>query len=468
MKKIFITGTAFMAMFASVPAMAQDNEEMLAQLKAMQAQMASMQKEMNKLKSQLAQNKPQAVKSEKLAKLEKKVEKLAEANTPKAPENDVKVSLIPAPKFETADGAYSFKIGGFAQIDGGIFDDDVRDRPDGTNIRRARLNVSGVLAKDFKYKIENDFAGNASALTDVYLEYAGLNPTTITVGQFKEPFGLETLTSDLFTSFIERSVVNSFSPDRKIGAMVSSSGELKPLGFWTAALGGFGSGTSSTSSTDDEARDITGRITLAPIASKTEVLHFGVAGSHRIPDASSDSFSFSSRAENQMSSSSADLSVNTGTISNVDSVNLLGLEAAGVYGPFSVQGEYVKAMVNRSSGVEPNFDGYYVEASYFLTGESRNYNASTARFERTKPTWSLNPSKGDWGAWQVMARYSNLDLNDKTIHGGELRDTTFGIKWLPNNYTMVTANYIISNTDNFAVTPNDDPKIWLLRTQFDF
>jgi phosphate-selective porin OprO/OprP len=376
--------------------------------------------------------------------------------------------MSPAPKIETADGAYSFKVGGFAQVDAGSFNDDRKDHPDGTNVRRARLSVSGTITHDFNYKIENDFAGNASALTDVYLEYTGLKPVSFTIGQFKEPFGLETLTSDLFTDFVERASTNLFSPDRRIGAMVSANGELVPIGFWTASLGAFGSGTSSTASTDDEARDITGRLTWAPVAGKTEALHFGIAGSHRIPDSATDSFSFASRAENQFSSASSDLSVNTGTITSVDSVNLLGLEAAAVYGPASVQGEFVRAAVNRNTGLEPTFGGYYVEASYFLTGESRNYNAKTARFDRVKPKWPVDFKNGNYGAWQVMARYSDLDLTDKTFRGGELRDTTFGIKWLPNSNVMITANYIISNSDNFAVTPNDDPRIWVLRTQFDF
>lgn len=458
MKRLLLTSTTLITILTSGQASA-DDAAMQKQLETMQKQMESMQREMNKLKEQLARNKAQTAKIEKATN---------EIKAPEVPENDVKITMDPAPKFETADGAYSFKVGGFAQVDAGVFQDDKKDHPDGTNVRRARLNVSGTIAKDFKYKIENDFAGNASALTDVYLEYAGLKPTSITIGQFKEPFGLETLTSDLFVDFAERASTNLFSPDRKIGVMVNSSGKLDPLGAWTAALGGFGSGTSSTTSSDDEARDITGRITYAPIANKTEVIHLGVAGSHRIPDSSTDSFSFSSRAENQLSSAASDLSVNTGTITNVDSVNLLGLEAAGVYGPFSVQGEYVRAAVNRNSGVEPTFGGYYVEASYFLTGESRNYNASSGRFDRVKPKGPLSLSQGGWGAWQIMARYSDLDLNDKTILGGELRDTTLGIKWLPNGYTMITANYIISNSDTHAVTPNDDPHIFLLRTQFDF
>lgn len=465
MKKLLLTSTALFTLSISGQSYADDNAQMMAQLKAMQTQMASMQKEMEKLKSQLAQSKTQTAKVEKIA-AEIKHQKPPESV--KAPENDIKITMSPAPKFETADGAYSFKVGGFAQVDAGVFQDDRKDHPDGTNVRRARLSVSGTIANDFNYKIENDFAGNSSTITDAYLEYAGLKPVSFMVGQFKEPFGLETLTSDLFTDFVERASTNLFSPDRKIGAMVSVNGELAPIGFWTASLGAFGSGTSSTASTDDESRDITGRLTWAPIAGKTEALHFGIAGSHRIPDSATDSFSFASRAENQLSSSSSDLSVNTGTITNVDSVNLLGLEAAAVYGPASVQGEFVRASVNRNTGIEPTFGGYYVEASYFLTGESRNYNAATGRFDRVKPKWPVNFKNGNYGAWQVMARYSNLDLNDKTFHGGELRDTTFGIKWLPNSNIMITANYIMSNSDSFSVTPNDDPKIWILRTQFDF
>lgn len=460
MKRVLLTSTVLIGALAVGPVYAANEDAMMAQLKAMQAQMNRMQQEMNGLREELAKTKAQT----------KLVQKVAEdAKTPKKPESDVKITMVPAPKFETADGAYSFKVGGFGQVDAGVFNDDRRDRPDGTNVRRARLNASGVIAKDFKYKLENDFAGNVSALTDVYLEYAGFEPVSIMVGQFKEPFGLETLTSDLFTTFNERSSPVVFSPDRKIGLALSTYGNQEPIGAWTASVGGFGSGTSSTSSTDDEARDLTGRLTWAPFFGKTEALHFGIAGSHRIPDSSSDSFSFSSRAENQMSSSSADLSVNTGTITSVDDVNLLGLEAAGVYGPFSLQGEYVVADVNRNAGLfGPTFEGYYVEASYFLTGESRNYVAKQGKFDRVAPKWQFSPAENQWGAWQVATRYSDLDLNDGSIHGGQMKNLTFGLRWIPQSNVSLTANYIRVNTDSFSVTANDDPEVWLLRTQFDF
>lgn len=454
--------TALITGLAITPAYA-DDAAVMKQLKAMQAQMNSMQQEMNRLQAELAKSKANA------KAVDKAVEKIKAAEISKKPENDVKISMVPAPKFETADGAYSFKVGGFAQIDAGMFNDDRRDHPDGTNIRRARINASGVIARDFKYKAEYDFAGNATAITDVFLEYAGLDPVSIMVGHFKEPFGLDTLTSDLFTTFIERGLTNAFSPDRRIGVQVSAYGNTAPIGNWTVALGGFGSTPNSTTSTDDEARDITGRLTWAPIAEKAQALHFGVAGSHRIPDAPGDSFTFSSRAENQMSSNTADLAVSTSSISNVEHVDLLGLEAAGVYGPFSLQGEYARASVERRGALyDPTFDGYYVEASYFLTGESRNYSAKQGKFDRVTPKWQFSPSENQWGAWQVATRFSNLDLNDGTVNGGELKDWTIGLRWIPQANVSVTANYIKQNTGRNAVTVNDDPQIWLLRTQFDF
>lgn len=445
MNHVWKAGIFFTLLLTAWPAMAAD-EAVLRELRAMREEMSKLQKEVSVLKTELSQAKARET-------------------------GAVKVSMVPAPKFETSDGEYSFKVGGFAQVDAGVFNDDRRDHPDGVNVRRARLSASGNITKDFKYKIENDFANNGSTLTDVYLEYVGLAPASIMVGQFKEPFGLETLTSDLFTTFIERALPAAFSPDRRIGVAISGYGD-SAIGKWTATGGFFGSATSSPTTTDDEAKDYTARLTLAPFADKGEVLHFGVAGSHRVPDAGADSFRFQSRPETSLTSSTAvggrSLSVDTGTISGVDDVNLVGLEASGVYGPFSLQGEYVTADVNRMTLADVSFDSYYVEASYFLTGESRNYNAKQAKFDRVTPNDPFSFSKGGWGAWQVAARLSEMDLTDGPVLGGEMQDLTFGIRWYPQAHVGVLANYIRVNTDSNGVVANDDPEIWMLRTQFDF
>lgn len=461
MNKASLACTALISSLIATSALAAGDESVAGQLKAMQRQLQAMQGEVNRLQKELEETKAQAKSS---AKITEEI-KAAKAN----PANDVKLSLSPGPKFETADGSTSFRIGGFGQIDAGAFNNDRRDRPDGTNVRRARLNASGTMARDFNYKFEYDFAGNATRITDAYIEYAGLKPFSLMIGQFKEPFGMETLTSDLFTTFNERASVFAFSPDRRIGVALSANDKFDSIGAMSASVGWFGSDTGSTSSTDDEARDVTGRLTWAPVAEKTQVLHLGVAGSYRVPDSATDVFAFSSRAENQLSSAAADLSVSTGNITRVDNVMLLGLEAAGVYGPFSLQGEYVDTEVNRQAGfLDQSFSGYYVEASYFLTGESRNYSAKSGKFERTTPMWGFNPKEGNWGAWQVAVRKSNLDLNSVTVRGGEMDNWTFGLRWIPTTNTMLTANYIMADTDRFATTANDDPDVFLLRAQVDF
>lgn len=451
-------------------ASAMDNDAILSQLKTMQAQMAAMQKEMNRLQSELAKTKAQAAGAEKVA------EKIKEHNAPKAPEKDVKITMSPAPKFETADGSYSFKIGGFVQLDAGTFSDDRRDQPNGALLRRSRLNASGTMDRDWKYKLEYDFAPITAAPTDVYLEYAGFKPVSIMVGQFKEPFGLETLTSDLFTSFIERASTVAFSPDRNVGVQVGAYGDNDTIGAWTLTGGVFG-GPATLASTDDEPLDFTARATVAPVASGARVLHLGVAGSHRIPDSAfsaaaggTDVMTIASRPESRLTTAQQ---VSTGAMIGVDNVNLLGIEAAGVYGPFSLQGEYVHADVNRRAGlVDETFSAYYAEASYFLTGESRNYSAKSGKFDRTKPKWAFNPAQDQWGAWQAAARYSHLDLTGKAVKGGEMGNWTLALRWLPTAHTLVSANYIRVNTDASAttagITADDDPHIWMLRTQFDF
>src|SRR5690606_36341457 len=109
MKRVLLATTVLINVLAVEPVHAATNEEMMAQLKAMQTQMQQMQQEMNRLQKDLAEAKAAAKSSQKITE---------EIKAAKArPESDVKISLVPAPKFETADGDYSFKIGGFGQVD---------------------------------------------------------------------------------------------------------------------------------------------------------------------------------------------------------------------------------------------------------------------------------------------------------------------------------------------------------------
>jgi phosphate-selective porin OprO/OprP len=53
---------------------------------------------------------------------------------------------------------------------------------------------------------------------------------------------------------------------------------------------------------------------------------------------------------------------------------------------------------------------------------------------------------GSWGAWEVGARYSYLDLNDgNDTRGGILGDFTLGINWYLNPNVRFMFNYVLAD-----------------------
>ncbi|VAX10637.1 Phosphate-specific outer membrane porin OprP; Pyrophosphate-specific outer membrane porin OprO [hydrothermal vent metagenome] len=415
-----------------------------------------MQAQINQLQQQLLEIQTQMVAQQKEA-------KSAPSNL-----NDVKISFKPGPKIESADGEYSMQIGGRVKFDATFFDDDKADHSDGTEIRSARLFVAGKLGKDWSYKFQNEFIGKSgdtpatydSKIKSAYIAYTGIDYVKIIMGQTKQPFGLEYQTSSRFTTFLERASLTALSPGYGIGLGVSTYGKN-----WTFMGGLYGEDV-SYSGDSDEGYSVTARATYAPITGKTEALHFGISGSYREPGSDSDPVTFKSKAETHQASQ---YSVKTDKMKGVDDYSLLAFESAWVYGPFSMQGEYTIADVNRGSASDPTFDGYYGQVSYFLTGESLNYLGKYGKFGRITPKSRFSLGSGGLGAWEIAARYSNLDLNDGDITGGEMENWTFALNWYPTPYFRLMANYIVVDTDSDAYpTPNDAPDIFALRTQVDF
>jgi len=123
--------------------------------------------------------------------------------------------------------------------------------------------------------------------------------------------------------------------------------------------------------------------------------------------------------------------------------NILGLETVLINVPFSLQGEFIQAFVDMKNASSPGyFEGFYVTASYFLTGEHRNYNKSFANFSGTKTHDYFSIKNGTFGALEIAARYSYLDLNSKGVYGGVLSDITLGLNWYLNNNMKVMTNYV--------------------------
>ena len=71
---------------------------------------------------------------------------------------------------------------------------------------------------------------------------------------------------------------------------------------------------------------------------------------------------------------------------------------------------------------------------------------------RVKPKNNFDIQAGDWGAWQLAARYSYLDLTDEGIRGGILSDITAGMNWYLFPNTRAMFNYVYAHLNGVGDT----------------
>ncbi|PIQ96910.1 MAG: hypothetical protein COV67_06965 [Nitrospinae bacterium CG11_big_fil_rev_8_21_14_0_20_56_8] len=356
-------------------------------------------------------------------------------------------------RFGDEEGDFKLKVGGRLQVDGAVYDDN-RDLGDGTEIRRARIELAAILYERWRVETSYDFAGDKTSVKDAWIGYTGIRSTLIQVGQFKEPFSLEELTSSRYITFMERALPNAFAPGRNIGAAVNFHGANSSF-----AAGVFGEGAGAARA-DGEGYAVTGRATFAPVAEVDRVVHFGIAGTHRVPEDQSQSVIFQSRPESHVTATNL---VSTGTLGKTDSFNVLGLEAAAVFGPLSLQGEYMRTDVDRKGPglTDATFDGGYAFVSWFLTGEIRPYSARRGIFGNVEPRRDFGP--GGPGALELVARFSFLDLNDDPVRGGHEENITAAFNWYFNPRIRLFANYIHVMTD--PVRGDNDSNVYQMRLQ---
>ncbi len=305
---------------------------------------------------------------------------------------------------------------------------------DGAQFRRARLYASGLMYDRIEYKAEFDFADSFANFNDIYV---GLKDVpvlgTLKAGHFREPFGLEALTSSNHITFLERSAGGSFAPSRNTGIAFQNTVAQGRMNY---SAGVFRETLNAGESVGSGGPNLTARVTGLPVYADggRKLVHVGAAFSRQGAPLGVSLFG---------SSPEADLLppfVLTPLL-ETSSYDLLGLEAAVVAGPFSVQSEYMKSSLDSVSNGDPTFSGFYVLGSFFLTGEHRPYWHGGGTFNRVRPTSSFRDG-GGIGAWEIAARYSQLDLSDGLVRGGEMKNFTFGVNWYVNPYSRIMWNYV--------------------------
>ena len=353
----------------------------------------------------------------------------------------------------------SIHIGGRLHVDAAAYSEDRLRHNDGTEIRRARLFAEGGLSHDWSYKLEYDFIDSGiDGLRDAYLDYNGFKGWGIRVGHFKEPFSLQNMNSSNYLFFMERGLPHLFTPSRNIGIGAYTGG-----GNWGLAAGVFGEGLDGAAGDNDEGYGLSARATFAPFLSADRLVHLGASVSHRVTG-SEDTVRFRDRPESHVTDTRL---VDTGDI-DAEDFTRFGAEAAVYYGPLSVEGEYYALTLDRDRPANPDpvFSGYYLQGSWFLTGEFPAYDAGKGTFNSLVPRRIVG--RGGFGAWQLALRFSRVDLGDEDIDGGEEENLALGLNWYPTPAIRFMANYINVLDVTGGPAAGDEPGIFQLRTQVVF
>ena len=388
------------------------------------------------------------------------------------------------------DGDFSIKLGGRMHADYtnhyGESDLAINNRPtNGTQIRRGRIALSGTVYNDFDYMIETDFANDGVAVKDLFMVYHGFNfdtPLELTVGHQKHAMSMEIQESSNDIMFTERSFVSALTTpffDRAIGVNLKAHGKNWNVqsGVYGDSMGSSTSTTTADNTPDNEGKGFGIRGTWAPIMEEGKVLHLGANYGYR--KTSDDAFSNSqsgARFRYRTTNMSNLALVDTGstTLNDMDDVQTGLLELSAMYGPLSFQSEFAKSDVSRKNNADVDFSAWYAQVGYTLTGESRTYKGSDGEFKRLSPKNEFSLKKGTWGAWEVAARYDEIDLEDGAVAGGEAKRVSLSLNWYLNEDVRILAGYTkafdldggaLKNADgSFA----DDIDVISLRTQWAF
>lgn len=372
-----------------------------------------------------------------------------------AAETTIKSHLLPSPelKFES-DSGWHAKTRGRLELDAVHISDDQVNHRGGIYDRRTRFGVDAGYGKEWAATFEMDFSNEDPEYTDVALRYHNQKDTHISFGHFKEAFGMERVQSSQNTLFNERAAIDTFVPKRNLGIQATRYGEQASL-----TLGVFTD--SMVTNTNKDKLAIVGRGTYAAsLANGT--LHGGLAGSWRKMEQVGFSVSPDTAATDIRT-------LSTERLHDIDTLSQGGVEAAYGVKNFLLSGEYILTHLEREVTQSATLDGWYMQASWMLTGEAYRYNAEkNALFQPVKPAKPFSVAQGTWGAFELAARYQALSLNDGSVQAGHMQAITGGINWYPNTKWRITGDITYVQSDAESVTPQDNPIVSSLRVRMAF
>ena len=335
------------------------------------------------------------------------------------------------------DGASESLVGDLSAFEGG-------------EIRGFRLGAAGTLNifdKPWVYTIFgatnafdkgfNEEALDDFSLFDWRLDVPFVANSVLSIGKQKEPISGERVQSMLHNHMQERTAVSdALLPSRNVGIVWNGTGAL-PYSTW--AVGVFNDWFDTNKDIDESSTQYIGRATWAPLRTDDDssLLHVGIG--YRYSDAK-EGFRFSTEPEFNQSSDFVDTGFDTPTgVLLAANFQTWNAELSWRRGPLWLATEYTRTAVDNPDLANPDFDGFWIGASWVLTGEMRPYNKKSGTFGSVPISKSVY--QGGKGAWDLSARWSSIDLSDGLVEGGEMDVASLGVSWWLTPFFSLGMNY---------------------------
>lgn len=379
----------------------------------------------------------------------------------------------------SADTNFSLRVRGLLQTDSRSYLDDggVEDN-DTFLLRRARLIFEGTVFRDFDFLLVPDFGGTSSpSIRDAWLQYRYAPPLQLRIGKQKVPLGLERAQGASTLLFMERSLASDLTPARDLG--IQLLGDVAN-GFFNYGLGifnGVADDRTTTNADFDDEKSAAGRIFIHPFA-KTALgaLHrFGLGLGASVGNQEGASGLPAGRA--YATEGQQDFFEYRSDVIADGQHWRLAPQAYYYYGPFGLLSEYVVSSQKLRSDAGPvtfaniHHDAWHISASWVITGED-------ASFKGVAPERNFDPTQGSWGAFQVAARYSSLDIDDDvfplfanpTTSATGATAWTIGVNWFLNRNIRCAFNFTHTDFDGGDAGPitAQDEQAFLARVQLAF
>ncbi len=343
------------------------------------------------------------------------------------------------PTLRSSDGDFEMAVSGEGQFDFRAYTRESLAPPNTFLMRRFRLAVLGKFLGRYEYKIQADFAERGSGLLrDGWLRVPLSPGMHLQVGNFKEPFSQEELRSAAHIDFVERAMAVQIAPSRSPGMQLTGEMARGRIVYQIGIFNGKENLALNTTRTPEGVL----RVRVSPwhggSARWGEGISFGGAfalGRQR------GGMSLRGQTESQSAIFFSPRPVN-GQVMRANG------EVTYLLGPFALRAEYNQMAQDRYQ-LGPNrttlpavvAKGYAAQLTYVLTGEKKPENGPVIP---RRSALAAGARDRGWGAWEVKARYSALQLSDgaETVRAETM---TWGVNWYLTPFVKYVLDLVLEH-----------------------